>query len=87
MSTTFGAAMAKLAVLGQDVKKMVDCSEVIPVPKPFTGKAMFPAGLGRQDVEQAVCISCCLLEIFILIDQIFSAKLLLSRRSRPLQAQ
>jgi manganese peroxidase len=57
MASSFAAAMAKLAVLGQDVNKMVDCSDVIPVPKPFTGKIEFPAGLHKQDIDQAVC--CC----------------------------
>ncbi|KAI0041315.1 class II peroxidase [Auriscalpium vulgare] len=53
MASTFKAAMAKLAVLGQDTSKMVDCSEVIPVPKPFTGAATIPAGLAQNDIEQA----------------------------------
>ena len=30
MTAAFKAAMAKLAVVGQDTSKMVDCSEVIP---------------------------------------------------------
>jgi manganese peroxidase len=54
MASSFKAAMAKLAVTGQDVNKMIDCSDVIPVPKAFNGKAMFPAGLTNKDVEQAV---------------------------------
>lgn len=45
--------MAKLAVTGQDVSKLVDCSDVIPVPKPVTGQAHLPAGLSQNDVEQA----------------------------------
>ena len=45
--------MAKLAVLGQNVNKMVDCSDVIPVPKPANSKAHFPAGLSHSNVEQA----------------------------------
>lgn len=49
----FKQAMAKLAVLGNDQSQMVDCSEVIPVPPPFTGTATFPAGLSNADVEQA----------------------------------
>ena len=32
MAASFRAAMAKLAVLGQDTSQMVDCSEVIPIP-------------------------------------------------------
>lgn len=54
MASSFKAAMAKLAVLGQNTANMVDCSEVIPVPPAFTGQAMFPAGLSAADVEQAV---------------------------------
>jgi manganese peroxidase len=54
MASSFAAAMAKLAVLGQDTSKMVDCSDLIPVPKAFTGAAMFPAGFSIKDVEQSV---------------------------------
>ncbi|VDB87793.1 unnamed protein product [Peniophora sp. CBMAI 1063] len=57
MMTSFSAAMAKLAVLGQDTSKMVDCSDVIPVPKTFTKAATFPAGLSKADVEQACATS------------------------------
>ncbi|KAI0790377.1 manganase peroxidase [Abortiporus biennis] len=53
VQSAFKAAMAKMAVLGQDTSKMVDCSEVIPVPKPLTKAATFPAGLGIKDIEQA----------------------------------
>lgn len=45
--------MAKLAVLGQDISKMVDCSEVIPVPKANGAPAHFPAGITHNSVEQA----------------------------------
>jgi len=53
IQSAFKAAMAKLAVLGQDVTKLVDCSDVIPVPKPNTKAATFPAGLSHNNVEQA----------------------------------
>ncbi|KZV63541.1 class II peroxidase [Peniophora sp. CONT] len=53
MMSSFAAAMAKLTVLGQDTRNMVDCSDVIPVPKTFTKHATFPAGLSKRDVEQA----------------------------------
>ena len=46
--------MRKMAVLGHDINQMTDCSELIPVPKPFTKPATFPAGLTNADVEQAV---------------------------------
>jgi hypothetical protein len=52
MASTFAAAFAKMSVLGQDTSNMIDCSEVIPIPKPFTGQAMFPAGLTHADIEQ-----------------------------------
>ncbi|KAJ7483783.1 manganese peroxidase 1 [Mycena galericulata] len=56
MATAFQAAFAKMQVLGQDVSKMVDCSDVIPIPPPLAAsaaQAFFPAGLSNADVEQA----------------------------------
>ncbi|TFY67230.1 hypothetical protein EVG20_g4017 [Dentipellis fragilis] len=53
MTSAFKSAMAKLAVVGHNVRNMVDCSEVIPQTKPVTGKAHFPAGLSHADIEQA----------------------------------
>ena len=49
--------MAKLAFLSQDVGNMVDCSEVIPEPKPLPAasyRSVSPAGITIADVEQAV---------------------------------
>lgn len=47
-------AMAKLAVTGQDVYKLVDCSDAVPIPKPAVKKpATFPAGTGPKDVQQS----------------------------------
>ena len=57
MQTAFKAAMSKLATVGQDRSQMVDCSDVIPVPQPFTGQAFFPPSLTHNDIEQAVCVS------------------------------
>jgi len=37
MANAFKAAMAKLAVVGQDASKLIDCSEVIPEPIPASG--------------------------------------------------
>ena len=54
LQSAFKAAMLKLSVLGHDINNMVDCSEVIPVPPPFTGHATLPAGISQSDVEQAV---------------------------------
>jgi hypothetical protein len=56
MAANFAAAMAKLQVLGQDVSKMVDCSDVIPVPPPLPAafaKSFLPPGTTMNDVEQA----------------------------------
>ena len=38
MVKKFTAAMAKMAVLGFDPSTLVDCSEVIPIPKPPVAK-------------------------------------------------
>jgi manganese peroxidase len=53
MQAAFKAAMLKLSVLGHNIEDLVDCSEVIPVPKTLTKVATFPAGLSNADVEQA----------------------------------
>ncbi|KAJ3492267.1 hypothetical protein NLI96_g116 [Meripilus lineatus] len=53
LQNAFKASMAKLAVLGQNVDDLVDCSDVIPIPKPLNEAATFPAGLTHNDVEQA----------------------------------
>ncbi|TBU22010.1 fungal versatile peroxidase from pleurotus Eryngii [Dichomitus squalens] len=52
MVSKFTAAMAKMAVLGQDVNSLVDCSEVIPTPATLATKvAVIPAGLSLDDIE------------------------------------
>jgi len=54
MMRNFQSAMAKLAVVGHNPNQLVDCSEVVPIPKAPLGKpATFPAGTSRQDVQQA----------------------------------
>lgn len=56
MSKAFKDAMAKLAVLGQDTSNMIDCSEVIPEPKPLpaaNSQSVFPPGFTNADVDQA----------------------------------
>ncbi|KAJ7137138.1 Mn peroxidase MNP6 [Mycena epipterygia] len=56
MASSFQKAFAKMQVLGQDVSKMVDCSEVIPVPPVLSAsaaQAFFPPGLTHNDIEQA----------------------------------
>jgi manganese peroxidase len=54
MVSSFKTQMAKLAVLGQDTTKLIDCSEVIPVPKPRKRKAHLPAGTSLDDIEASV---------------------------------
>ena len=52
MVQRFEAAMAKMTVLGNNVSSLVDCSEVIPVPKPAASQvAHLPAGKTLQDIE------------------------------------
>lgn len=54
MVQRFTKVMAKMAVLGQDARKLTDCSEVIPVPKSAASKvAHLPAGKTLKDIEQA----------------------------------
>ena len=46
--------MAKMTVLGNDVRTLTDCSEVIPVPKPAASNvAHLPAGKTLKDIEAA----------------------------------
>ncbi|KIP07900.1 fungal class II heme-containing peroxidase [Phlebiopsis gigantea 11061_1 CR5-6] len=52
MAASFKAAMAKLAVLGHDRADLVDCSDVVPAPKPAVGApASFPATTGPDDLQ------------------------------------
>ncbi|KAF8483005.1 manganese peroxidase 1 [Russula ochroleuca] len=56
MMKDFADAMAKLAVVGQDTSNLIDCSEVIPEPKPLPAAnchSSFPPGFTNADVEQA----------------------------------
>ncbi|TDL25932.1 manganese peroxidase 2 [Rickenella mellea] len=54
MESNFRNAMAKMAVTGQNVNRLIDCSEAVPVPVPAVRKpATFPAGFGPEDVQQA----------------------------------
>ena len=66
MAQDFSDAMAKLAILGQDPSNMIDCSEVIPQPKPLPApyrRSVFPPGFTNADVDNAVlfpfvCVKC-----------------------------
>ncbi|KAF8803274.1 manganese peroxidase 1 [Phlegmacium glaucopus] len=51
VTKTFSKAMAKMQVLGQNTKKLIDCSEVIPTSAPFVGPIKFPASFSQADVE------------------------------------
>ena len=52
MVRKFTKVMAKMAVLGQDPRRLTDCSEVIPVPKPAKSQvAHLPAGKTLKDIE------------------------------------
>ena len=51
MMSEFKAAMAKLQVLGQP--RLIDCSDVVPVPAPFAGPIKFPASFSQKDVQVA----------------------------------
>ena len=57
IAPAFRAAMAKMAILGQDRRKLIDCSDVIPIPKPATNKPHLPAGFKQRDIEQACIFS------------------------------
>ncbi|KAF9473272.1 manganese peroxidase 1 [Pholiota conissans] len=53
MTTQFKAAMAKLQTLGQNTRKLVDCSDIVPVPAAFAGPITFPASFSMADVQIA----------------------------------
>ena len=51
-----------IATLGQDMDSLIDCSDVIPAPKPQNfGPTRFPPGKSNKDIEQAV--SSCLYQM------------------------
>lgn len=55
LQSAFKAAFKKMAVLGHNINDLIDCSEVIPVPKNVAVKpAHLPAGNTLNDIEQAV---------------------------------
>ncbi|PPR02527.1 hypothetical protein CVT24_001953 [Panaeolus cyanescens] len=54
MVTEFQAAMEKLQLLGHDRNKLIDCSDVVPVPKVLANPQIkFPATFDRADVQVA----------------------------------
>ena len=57
MVIRFQAAMAKMAVLGQNVDTLTDCSEVIPIPSVAQSNVgTLPAGKTLQDIEGSVSV-------------------------------
>jgi hypothetical protein len=54
MTTAFKVVMAKMQVLGQDTSKLVDCSDVVPKSKAFSGPIKYPASFSQADVQIAV---------------------------------
>lgn len=55
MVSQFESAMAKMATLGQNIHRLADCSDVIPVPKRLsTPNAVIPAGKTKKDIQPAV---------------------------------
>lgn len=55
IQSAFKAAFKKMSVLGHDINRMIDCSEVIPIPNNTPVKpAHLPAGNTLKDVQQAV---------------------------------
>jgi len=54
MTTAFKIVMAKMQLLGQDVSKLVDCSDVVPKSTAFTGPIKYPASFSQADVQIAV---------------------------------
>jgi hypothetical protein len=55
MVSSFEAAFARLAVLGQNQADLIDCSDVIPTPPPLPASASphLPAGFSMGQIEQA----------------------------------
>ena len=48
--------MQKLATVGQDPNRLIDCSDVIPVPTGTVADPFLPAGITTDDI-QAACSS------------------------------
>jgi manganese peroxidase len=54
MRSSFQKYMEEIATLGQDKDKMIDCSGIIPPPKPRIGKPHLPAGCSLEQIEKSV---------------------------------
>ncbi|KIM42047.1 class II peroxidase [Hebeloma cylindrosporum] len=53
MTFAFKLVMAKMQLLGQDVSKLTDCSDVVPKSTAFSGPIKYPASFSQADVQQA----------------------------------
>ncbi|KAH9477133.1 Versatile peroxidase VPS1 [Psilocybe cubensis] len=53
MISQFKAAMAKLQLLGQNTAHLIDCSDVVPIPRSFTQAIKYPASFSQADVQIA----------------------------------
>lgn len=54
MMASFKTSMNKMAVLGQNVNNLIDCSDVIPNPvAPLNKAATYPPGLSKANVQQS----------------------------------
>ncbi len=67
MNQKFSKAMAKLAVLGQNVKHLTDCSEVIPTPAANRVPPFLPAGKHQSDIAGSVSI---ILNVYLILNLI-----------------
>jgi hypothetical protein len=56
LQSSFRVVIAKMAVIGQNTKTMIDYSDVIPVLKPVVGKPHLPAGKAMKDIDQAASV-------------------------------
>ena len=55
MVSQFTEAMKKLATVAQDTSKLIDCSEVIPVPATVKlPPPTLPAGMSMSDIQASV---------------------------------
>ncbi|PPQ64872.1 hypothetical protein CVT26_002590 [Gymnopilus dilepis] len=53
MASKFGPAVFKLSLLGQNVNRLTDCSDIIPEPKTLKDVPSFPPGTSLRDIQQS----------------------------------
>ena len=54
LTSAFRNAMIKLANNGQDVGKLIDCSDAIPIPEFWNGPTVLPQGKTLEDLDHPV---------------------------------